>query len=515
MEVLGLIDVPVWFLTTLVVLVLSVWYNYGFYTHFQKYGIEGPTPLPFVGNLISALRTGFLKNEIILYQKYKHKRCYGSYLLGSTPTLTITDIDVMKEVLVKQFNKFANRRILTKNPAPLNKMLTTLVDDHWKHVRSMTTPAFTTGRLKNMTGLIKKAGEQLAVNIEEKCEKNEEVDIRAMCGCFTMDVIASTMFGIAVDSQKDPNDEFVKHANEIFKFSLGNAKVLIAIMFPKLSEFLKKLGIELFNFETFNFFTQVTNQAMKQRQETPGQFHDFLDIMIKDEVSTDQVDRKTHYPTGETMEWSSKGILREEILAQAVIFFLAGFDTTANTLHYLCYHLAMDQDVQNKVIEELTEAIGDSDITYENVNKLEYLDMCIQEALRMYPPAFRFDRTCSEDVVIDGITITKGTSVGFPAYAIHFDPEIYPDPTEFNPMRYTDEEKAKRNPYHWMPFGMGPRNCPGMRLALLEMKIAAAAIMKKCKFARTPSTPAHEDLEYQMGTVRPKKPIMLKVELRD
>jgi hypothetical protein len=58
------------------------------------------------------------------------------------------------------------------------------------------------------------------------------------------------------------------------------------------------------------------------------------------------------------------------------------------------------------------------DITYEGANKLVYLDMCIQEALRMYPPAFRFDRTAAEDIVIDGITITKGTSVGFPAYAV-------------------------------------------------------------------------------------------------
>jgi len=94
----------------------------------------------------------------------------------------------------------------------------------------------------------------------------------------------------------------------------------------------------------------------------------------------------------------------------------------------------------------------------------------------------------NQDFELDGIKIPKGTSVSFVPGAIHYDPDIWPDPEKFDPERFTAENKANRHPYAWMPFGQGPRNCIGMRLALLEMKVAVAAILQKFNLVRCEKT---------------------------
>ena len=84
--------------------------------------------------------------------------------------------------------------------------------------------------------------------------------------------------------------------------------------------------------------------------------------------------------------------------------------------------------------------------------------------------------------------IPKGMIVTAPIYAIHHDPKIWPEPEKFNPYRFTPEEKAKHGSYDWMPFGAGPRNCLAMRLALMEVKIAVAYLVRKYKFVRSVDT---------------------------
>ena len=90
--------------------------------------------------------------------------------------------------------------------------------------------------------------------------------------------------------------------------------------------------------------------------------------------------------------------------------------------------------------------------------------------------------------MIRGITVHKGTSVVAPIQAMHYDPKIWPEPEKFNPWRFTSEEKAKHSSYDWMPFGAGPRNCLAMRLALLEVKVALAHLVRKYKFVRSEKT---------------------------
>ena len=97
----------------------------------------------------------------------------------------------------------------------------------------------------------------------------------------------------------------------------------------------------------------------------------------------------------------------------------------------------------------------------------------------------RTDRICIKDSKIGEINIPKGIAVVGPIYAIHHDPKICPEPEKFNPYRFTPEEKAKHGLCDWMPFGVGPRHCIAMRLALLEVKVAVAYLVRKYKFVRS------------------------------
>ena len=119
---------------------------------------------------------------------------------------------------------------------------------------------------------------------------------------------------------------------------------------------------------------------------------------------------------------------------------------------------------------------------------MKYMDMVIDETLRMYPPAPRLDRVASEDYEYEGIKIKKGQVVAVQIYALHHNPEIYPNPEEFIPERFSDENKKSRESVAYLPFGAGPRNCIGMRFAIIEIKLLLTSILSKYRFSTCEKT---------------------------
>ena len=95
------------------------------------------------------------------------------------------------------------------------------------------------------------------------------------------------------------------------------------------------------------------------------------------------------------------------------------------------------------------------------LNKLEYVDMVIDETLRLYPPILRIDRVCNEDYTYKDKFIPKGCLWNLCIWALHHDEKNYPDPVRFDPERFSPDRKKSRNIYAFMPFGIGPRNCIG------------------------------------------------------
>ncbi|WAQ94195.1 CP3AL-like protein [Mya arenaria] len=130
------------------------------------------------------------------------------------------------------------------------------------------------------------------------------------------------------------------------------------------------------------------------------------------------------------------GLTDTEVIANSIMFMLAGFDTTASSIAWVLYDLALNPDVQEKLIEAIDEEIGENKLSYDNVFNMRYMDMVMSETLRIHPPAQRLNREASEDIEIKGLKIQKGMDCTYCPTILHFVEEYWDEPNKFNPERY-------------------------------------------------------------------------------
>ncbi|XP_053373575.1 cytochrome P450 3A2-like isoform X2 [Mercenaria mercenaria] len=431
--------------------------------------------------------------------------------VGKMKIISVADIGLMKKIFVKEHVHFQNRFTIDSfDPWPMNKTLLSLKDEQWKRVRNIITPTFSAGKLKKMTKEINYCAELLTSGLIEKAKSGEEVDSRKHLGCYTMDVIASTAFGIRTDAYNNPDDSFVSLAQKVFGSSSFNPIALLAMLFPNLAGFLVKMfGISVYYpKDSLAFFVDVIKKIIKERQEKEDtERTDMLQLMMNAELQVGTEDGTQ----------SVKKLSLDELLGQGIIGFVAGYETTALLMTYLSYVLATHPDVQKKLQDEIDEHVPAeaTEVSYDVVMEMPYLDQVINETLRMYPPVTKMNRTTPkhEDVEIDGHWFPRDTMISYSIWQVHHCLGLYPEPEKFIPERFSSEEKAKRDPFVFMPFGHGPRNCIGMRLALLEAKIATVAVLRKLKFVKCAET--EEKLQLiKESFLRPKNPIKVGVVLR-
>ncbi|CAF4652359.1 unnamed protein product [Rotaria sp. Silwood1] len=161
---------------------------------------------------------------------------------------------------------------------------------------------------------------------------------------------------------------------------------------------------------------------------------------------------------------------------------IAGYETTSTALAYVIYVLATYPDEQRKLQEHIDAHFHSKDEqerpSYETISEMDYLDMFIRETLRMYPiaPSVIHRQSTQEFHIKNVGTIPPGTVIAANIQSLHFNPELWGpvDPHVFYPERFA----TKRNPLAWIPFGVGPRNCVGMRFALMEMKVVLVRLLK-------------------------------------
>ncbi|XP_020296486.1 probable cytochrome P450 6a13 [Pseudomyrmex gracilis] len=166
-----------------------------------------------------------------------------------------------------------------------------------------------------------------------------------------------------------------------------------------------------------------------------------------------------------------------------------GSSTTAT---YCLYELAINQDVQNKLRQEIDEVLKKhGKVTYNAVNDMTYLHKVVSETLRKYPPLPMLNciYTKALDLPTTNIHIPEGTSVTISVLGIQRDPAIYPDPDKFDPERFDADQIAARHPYAYLPFGEGPRVCIGTRFGYMQTKVGIFNILAKFKVTLHPQTP--------------------------
>uniref|UniRef100_A0A3B4H085 Thromboxane-A synthase n=1 Tax=Pundamilia nyererei TaxID=303518 RepID=A0A3B4H085_9CICH len=523
----------------LIFLGLLYWYSVRPFSVLSRCGIKHPKPVPFFGNLFM-FQQGFFKplNDLI---KTYGKVC--GYYLGRRPVVVVADPDMLRQVLVKDFSSFPNRRVRTLY-RPISDCLLQLKNERWKRVRSVLTPSFSAAKMKEMVPLIKTATDALMKNLNVHAESGEAFDIHRYFGYFTMDVIASVAFATQVDSQNNPDDPFVQHAQIAFTNNFFRPILLLFFAFPSimapLSRFIPSKRQDKMN----NFFINSIHKIIKQREEQPPEQRrrDFLQLIL-DARATEECVSLEHFDTSNdahetdvrNQQTQSSGTVQEngsqqeqsvrrpqkkmmtedEIVGQAVIFLLAGYETSSNTLAFTCYLLALHPECQLKVQKEVDDFYTRHDSPdYTNVQELKYLDMVICEALRLYPPGFRFAREIEHDCVVNGQQLPKGAILDIPAGFLHYDPEHWPEPEKFIPERFTPEAKAARHPFVYLPFGAGPRNCVGMRLAQLEIKMALMHLFHNFSIKACSDTKVPLELK-SSSTLGPKNGVFVKITRRE
>ncbi|KAL1765733.1 cytochrome P450 3A13 [Sigmodon hispidus] len=485
---------------TLLATILFLLYLYGTSSHaiFKNLGIPGPKPLPFVGTMLS-YRKGISKYDIECQKKYGDM--WGLYD-GLLPVLVITEPDLIKTVLVKEFySTFMN----TQSIGPggfMKRSLSRSKNEEWKRIRTLLTPAFTSGKLKEMFSIIQEYGDVLVKNLNQEVEKDKRINMKDIFGAYSMDVLTGALFGVKVDSLNNPHDPFVENAKKLFIFDNFNPLIFFAALFPLLHQIYDKLNISIYPSDAISFFKKFIEKSKEERLQNSQEHRvDFLQMMMNSQNSKDI--------------GSHKSFSDMEIIAQSISFTFAGYETTSTTLSLIMYLLAIHSDVQEKLQHEIDASLPNkAPASYIALKDMNYLDMVVNEAMRLYPITNRLRRFSKKNAEINGVFIPKGTLVVIPVSVLHRDPKYWPEPEKFHPERFSKENKDKINPYTYLPFGRGPRNCIGMRFALLNMKLAIVKILQN--FSLKPCEETEVSLKLRdKFLLTPEKSIVLKIISRN
>nr|QUF59371.1 cytochrome p450 CYP3044B4 [Brachionus angularis] len=492
------------------------WYNMR--KHFEKCNLKGPKPSPIIGNFFSIIQRGMPYNDKYLIDTYGKTLGYFEF---ASPVILTTDPKLLKLILIKDFNNFSNRNAIEAIQFdPLDRMLSFLKDDEWKNTRSILSAVFSSGKLKSMSKLMIECSYRLNDHLVKLEEKDEYFDARKLFGYLSLDMMCSCCFGFSVDSINDPNNEILKHVRNLSIDSLTkDPRLILLILFPKFTNFLRER--KLFNYfcpkESTDYLKSLSAEIINRRKNKLEKRDDFIQIMVEHEEqikNEDNLKQKTEQTWDSKTSVLKKTLSTEEIFSQAIMFLFAGYETSSIALNLISYNLATHPECQDLLCQEVDKILEKyGEISYDSVQEMNYMNMVIDETLRMYPPALRFDRVAKEDYEYEDIKIKKGQIISVPIWALHHDEEVYPDPDKFIPERFNDENKKSRDSSAYLPFGSGPRSCIGMRFAFLEIKFTLAAILSKFKFVKCDKTPEKIQID-SSGISRPIVPNILKLHNR-
>ncbi|XP_024883867.1 cytochrome P450 6A1-like [Temnothorax curvispinosus] len=458
------------------------------YDFWKSRGVRGPRPIPwqvYVGDYLAEMYNTYKDPMIGIFDR-------------KTPVLVIQDLDLIKDVLIKDFSVFANRGMPTSEKAdPLSQNLFHLEPKRWRPLRMNLSPVFTSGKLKEMFSLISECADNLVQYMEKVVSENKPVECRELTAKYTTDVIGSCAFGIEMNALSDEDSEFRKMGRKVFNPT--GIRMRIRQMFPWLYKLFASYVLP--QTETTKFFTRVIVETMDYRETNNITRNDFIDILRELKKHPDKL--------------GDIDLTDSLIAAQAFVFFAAGFETSSATISNVLYELALNQKIQDNLREEIDEmyAKHGRDLTYDNIKKMDYLDKVFKETLRKYPPGPMLMRKSMSSYTFDGtkVSIPKDQKVWIPVYAIHRDPDIYPKPDVFDPERFNEETVRNRHPMAYLPFGDGPRNCIGARFAVSQSKVGLVKILRNYKVETCEKTPIPYVNDPRALILTPKGGLHLKI----
>nr|AKH03531.1 cytochrome P450 3081C1 [Paracyclopina nana] len=484
--------------TVAVIFVVALIYYFSRkFSYFKRHGLPYETGYFPLGSTNSwKMMTGSLSFANVvddIYYKYKDEKCAGYYGPLGDPILVVRDWELSKKVLIKDFDHFVDRRpfaIDEKLDPYFSRMMVMMRGEAWKSMRSIMTPVFTSGRLKNMIPTMNKIAGQLIGQTRKLGDS--PVHTKKLFKDFAMEVIMATGFGVEVNSWDDDNHIVKKMVDKLMGYD-GNPlfilKFLFLFSFPKLGSF---LGIKVSDAKAEKFFVDIIEQTMKQRkgEGASEQKNDLIDILLK-AMEDSKNSQEGHSNSSSVLAQMSDEEKELVVVSQGLLMFFAGFDTISTTLALTFHFLATNPDLQEKLLAEVRKVMNDNggDLTYDCLNKLHYTDAFINEAMRCYNFVGALERVCVKPYYIPeyGFYVPEGMLVQVPGQTMMQDEEFLANPKLFNPDNYFEGKVAPAMMN--LNFGLGPRNCIAMRFAMMQVKLVVAHMVSTFAVLQCEKTP--------------------------
>ena len=435
----------------------------------------GPPP-NLIRSLFGALQQNPLDYFTAMAQKYGD---VSGMRIGKFRSLFINHPDLIEDVLVNNARKYHKGRILRANKYLFGEGLLTSEGDFWLRQRRLAQPAFHRARVNAYAATMAEYTEQLIAT----WRNGEERDIHEEMMQLALRIVSKTLFDADVTRDAKEVGETLDVLLQIAA-NFGRT-ILVPLWVPSPRNIRAKLGIKRLE--------KVIYRIIADRRASGRDTGDLLSILLQaqDEDGGHMDDRQ----------------LRDE----TITLFLAGHETTANTLAWTWWLLAQNPTVEKKFHEELDGVLNGSAPEVDDLPKLTYLSNVLTESLRLYPTAWGMARLAAEEHEIAGFPVRPGYGVAFAQWVIHRDARWFDAPLEFRPERW-ENGLAKQLPrFAYFPFGGGPRQCIGNTFALMEASVVLATIGQKFRFQLVPS---NQVTPLASITLRPKNGIQVTLRGR-
>ncbi|XP_030375130.1 probable cytochrome P450 6w1 [Scaptodrosophila lebanonensis] len=483
------------------------------YSYWQKLGIKYITPSPFFGNVRELLtgKVSFFHQIYKLHTSpgYEQEPLVGVYLM-QRPGLLIRDLDLIKRIMIKEFSCFSNR-VLQADPHhdPLGyNNLFFIRNPEWKELRTKLSPVFSSGKIKQMYPLMVAIGQDLEKSLT-KVPVNSVVKIKDLCARFTTDLIGTIAFGVRANALSELKSEFFESSKAIFDINWRRGvDVTIIFLLPSLVSLAR---VKVFSKQTSNFIKRSINHVLEERERSGEQRNDLIDTLLRMKREANLEPEK-----GKTGD-----VLNDFLVAQAAIFQTAGFETSSSTMTLTLHELALNLNIQDRLREEILEYFGEEQsISYERIQEMPFLTQVVNETLRKYPIVGYAERQCTQPT--EGkrfslaphydLELPNGTPIYVSTLGIHRDEQYWPEPDKYDPDRWASESRKNLNMDAYMPFGIGPHNCIGMRLGLLQTKLGLVHLLRNHRVIQCEKTIENIEFAPLSGVMTPKSDVLLRLE---
>uniref|UniRef100_A0AC34FH50 Cytochrome P450 n=1 Tax=Panagrolaimus sp. ES5 TaxID=591445 RepID=A0AC34FH50_9BILA len=462
---------------------------------------QPPVTSYFLGNLDELEKDGKHMDHLRKWDS-EYGKLFG-IMEGSHRVIVTSDVNLLHEVFVKQFPVFQSRKVHAsfvidqKNDPRLNLFLAE--GKKWKRFRGLITSSLTVKQIKQIDPIIKQATHELLDHVR-KNRDDHKINIQPTLLDASFAVICRSVLGI---HEKLGESKYIEEVLEalsmketskswIKSFFAGTYEFRIVTRFLQILTLLTSIGAIL------RLRNRCEEMIIKREKETSEdkekRQQDFIDFLRE---SQEEIDTSGD---SNLMLREPKKLTREEVIGTALLFLIAGGDTTSNLVGYCLYELARHPEYQYMILQEIKDCIEtEDDINYNNIKELVFLDRFMKEVSRIHPVGFPvLARRAVETTTLphpNGGTfeIEKGVCIFANAPVIHMDKQIWgEDADKFDPDRFLPENIKDRHPMALLTFGAGPRICPGKNLAVYEVKHFIVFLLREFKIEMNDETKLNE-----------------------